>query len=141
LCGGLSALRAHHAKKSWGAMNDNYEARVKDPKQSEPIFAVFSRVLLHAWEEREAASRQYDKPLELPRIVSEIRNKLAHMKSILSQQSNMDQPSCAVAINIDESPMPMPLEDNISQVLGMGATLAYPGRLQWTSTWTSSGIR
>jgi hypothetical protein len=100
---------ADHAKKGWDAVSDNYEARVKDPKQGEPIFVVFSRVVLQAWEEREALLKKHDKPLEAPRIVSDIRNKLAHMRSILSQQGNMEQPNCASAINMDESPMPMPM--------------------------------
>jgi hypothetical protein len=96
---------ADHAKTSWDAMSDNYDARVMNPKQGEPIFVVFSRVVLQAWEKREAVSRQDE---ELPRIVSDVRNKLNHMRSILSQQSSMEQPSGAVGININESQMAIP---------------------------------
>ncbi|KAF4638010.1 hypothetical protein G7Y89_g52 [Cudoniella acicularis] len=104
-----------HSQKAWDSMSDNYSARVKNSKQGQPIFIVFSRVVLQAWEMREALSRQQDndRPLEPPRIVSDMKNKLAQMRSDFEQhRSNIEQqPDAGVAsINIDESLTPMPVE-------------------------------
>lgn len=100
-----------HAEKAWEVMSDNYEARIMSAKQdNRPLFIMFSRIVLQAWEAREALLRQQDKPLEPPRIVSDIRNKVMQMTSNFSQNSNIEQANGAVGINIDEFPMPMPMD-------------------------------
>ncbi|KAK9319080.1 C6 zinc finger domain protein [Lipomyces orientalis] len=100
-----------HAEKAWEVMSDNYEARVMNANQGgKLIFRVFSQIVLQAWEAREALFRQQDKPLEPPRIVSDIRNKVTQMTSNFSQNSNIERPNGAVGINSDEFPMPMPID-------------------------------
>ncbi|KAL2215030.1 fungal-specific transcription factor domain protein [Thermoascus aurantiacus ATCC 26904] len=100
-----------YAEKAWEVMSDNYEARMMNTKQADrPFFIVFARIVLQAWEEREALFRQQDKPVELPRIVSDVRNKVMQMTSNFSPNSNIEQPSGAAGINMDEIPMPMPME-------------------------------
>lgn len=97
-----------HTGRAWDAMSDNYEARAVRPTQEgKNIFGLFYRVVLQAWEVREALLRQQNMSLEPPRIVSDVRNKLMKMNSTSSQDSNGEQhPSSRLGINIDVPPMP-----------------------------------
>lgn len=100
-----------HAEQAWEVMSNNYEARIVNWEQDKrPLFIVFSRTVLQAWEAREALSRQQDKPPEPPRIVSDIRNKVLQMTSNFPQNNNVEQPNGAVNINIDEFPTPTPMD-------------------------------
>lgn len=100
-----------YAEKAWEVMSDNYEARIMNAKQDNmPFLIVFSRIILQAWEAREALFRQQDKPLEPPRIMSDIRHKVMQIKSDFSQNRNIEQPSSAIGINIDEFPMLKPMD-------------------------------
>jgi hypothetical protein len=73
-----------HAGRSWDVIGDNYEAlmvRLRQNAGSEQgvyrIFVVFSRVILQAWEAREALLRQQNKPPEQPpRLVEDIRGRM-----------------------------------------------------------------
>lgn len=66
-----------HAEKAWEAMSANYLAHSMHREHDDsPFFKVFSKIVLQAWAAREALSRQYDAPVELPRIVSNIKQKI-----------------------------------------------------------------
>ena len=73
-----------HATKSWATMNENYEAHFLPPTKSDnnasdknPFFTIFARIVLQAWEAREAMFRQSEKELPSPpRIVSDIRRRI-----------------------------------------------------------------
>jgi hypothetical protein len=81
-----------------------------NPNQGLSIFVTFFRVVLQVWEAREVLLRQHDRPLEPPRVMSDIRNRLAQIRSNFSQHSNIELSNGAAAINIDEYLMPMPME-------------------------------
>ncbi len=101
-----------HAQQVWGALSDNYEARVKNPKQGEPIIIVFSRVILHAWEACELSFREQGKPVDPPRIVSDIRDRMTQMMSRFSQCGNIEEPTGIGSTNTTEAQMPMPMGFN-----------------------------
>jgi hypothetical protein len=73
-----------HAGRSWDVIGDNYEALMVRLRQNPGgeqgvyrIFVVFSRVILQAWEAREALLRQQNKPPEQPpRLVEDIRGRM-----------------------------------------------------------------
>lgn len=99
-----------HAEKAWEVMSDNYEARFMNMEQDDnPLFKLFSRIVLQAWEAREAVFRQQDKPLEPPRIVSDIKHEVMQMTSN-AQNSNIERPNGAVGMNIDDFSMPMQMD-------------------------------
>lgn len=79
-----------HAEKAWNAVSGNYEALITRSKQDTGdeqggigiFFVSYSRAILQAWEAREVLLRQQHKQLESPpRIVSDVRNRLAQMRS------------------------------------------------------------
>ena len=99
-----------HAGKAWEVMSDNYEAQFMNMEPDDiPIFQIFSRIILQAWDAREAVSRQLDEPLEPPRIVSDIKHKTMQMTSD-AQNNNLEQPTGAAGMNIDDFSMPMPMD-------------------------------
>ena len=67
-----------HAERSWETMSDNYEARfIFRGRDDHPLFKVFTKLILRAWEAREAVIRQSGTPLEPPRIVSDLQQIMA----------------------------------------------------------------
>ena len=77
-----------HAAKAWEAMSENYLAHSLHKEQDDsPFYKVFSKIVLQAWEAREALFRQLDEPLEPPRIVSDIKQKMAKTTQIVHDAS------------------------------------------------------
>lgn len=73
-----------HADKAWHVMSDNHAARMGGVKPKDrPFFVVFSRLVLHAWDAREAALKERTQSglssEELPRIVVEVRMQIMLM--------------------------------------------------------------
>ncbi|MCJ1390849.1 hypothetical protein MMC18_003710 [Xylographa bjoerkii] len=67
-----------HAQRTWEVLSDNWETQFMFLGQTNnPFFKVFAKIILQAWRAREVAFRQPGKPLVPPRIVSDIRLKLA----------------------------------------------------------------
>lgn len=67
-----------HASYAWEVMNDNYNARfISPPGDDSPIFKLFSRIMVQAWEAREAASMQLNQPLAAPDVVVYFRERSA----------------------------------------------------------------
>ena len=66
-----------YAERGWQVMSDNWWTRFSDfnPKGS-PFFAIFSRIVLGAWETRRQALIQLDLPADIPRIVTDVKAKM-----------------------------------------------------------------
>jgi len=100
-----------HTENAWEVMGDNYEARIMNTKQDDrSFFIVFSRIVLRAWEVREASFREQDKPLEPPRIVSDIRHKVMQMTANFPYRSNTEEWNGAASIDTAELPRPTPMD-------------------------------
>lgn len=68
---------AGHVESTWEAMNDNFAARFSFMGESgNPLFNVYTKPILQAWEACEAASIASGIPLKVPRLVLDIRNKM-----------------------------------------------------------------
>jgi len=102
-------------------MSDNYEARFEFLGENDtPFFKIFARTVLQAWEVREALSEQSKDPLAPPRIVSDIRQKLARLPQDASE-ANVEQPSEVLALGFDDFSMSMPTDSGGHDMLyGMG---------------------
>ncbi|GFF30069.1 fungal specific transcription factor, putative [Aspergillus udagawae] len=99
-----------HAGKAWQTMSENYEARGLHPKPGgQGVFTVFARVVLQAWEAREIFLRQRGMPVETPKIVLDIRNKVAQMSpcfSMVPSCSTGEPPHSSIAISINSETIP-----------------------------------
>jgi hypothetical protein len=89
-------------------MSDNFEAVfvfVKEDSES-PIFRIFTKMILHAWEAREAT---FSEPLTPPRIVSSMRHRLAQIE----QKTRIgQQPNGSMGTSLDSFPMSMDFVSN-----------------------------
>ncbi|KGO75558.1 Transcription factor, fungi [Penicillium italicum] len=96
-----------HVDQAWEVMSSNYEVRMMDAKEDDrPLFIVFSRIVLQAWEAREQIASQQATPLVPLRIISDIRNKLMSMMSNFGQDTNTVHPGGASGVNVDNLSMP-----------------------------------
>ncbi|KAI1630024.1 putative C6 transcription factor [Exophiala viscosa] len=107
------------ADRAWEIMSDNYNGRFTVMEQDDQIFArVFARVVLQAWEARQAAFNERDQSLDTPRIVSKIQQepprivvniqqRLAQIAAN-SQNSTADLQNDIGGMNLDDLPMAMP---------------------------------
>ncbi|KAF2799291.1 hypothetical protein K505DRAFT_294967 [Melanomma pulvis-pyrius CBS 109.77] len=97
-----------YAEKSWEVMSDNFEVRFMCTVQDDnPLFQLFSRIVLHSWEAREQAFRYLGKPLEVPRIVQNVKQKVL---LIASMTKNKIMEPASGAVNIDDLSMPMEMD-------------------------------
>ena len=95
-----------HAARGWKVMSENYHVRLGDPKQYSPLFGLFSRIILQAWEECRSGSKK-DQPVEPPTIVADIQRKLAERSK--EQHSDPEQRQGEVSRPSENFPMPMPM--------------------------------
>ncbi|KAF7593759.1 hypothetical protein BBP40_010935 [Aspergillus hancockii] len=95
-----------YVDKSWSVLSDNYDARFGNVKQDNRFSEYIARVVLQAWEAREAVFRELDKPLEQPQIVSDIKRKVMQTASN-AQYSDIGLPTGAPKMNIDDFSMPL----------------------------------
>ncbi|RAK80778.1 Zn(II)2Cys6 transcription factor [Aspergillus fijiensis CBS 313.89] len=88
----LQDLRRRSAKQTtaiWESMSDNYEARnVGSVANESSIFVVIARLVLQAWEAREAASP--DGIPQPPRMVADIRRRILEMQVSFPGRSNLE---------------------------------------------------
>ena len=93
------------ADKAWHAMSDNYDALTPRRNQLSTdehggvhfLFVTFSRVILQAWDAREAFQKQRNEPnLAPPRLVSDIRSKVMEMTSISLSKNNVELPNKSI---------------------------------------------
>ena len=118
---------SNHAQRSWELMSDNYEARSMLPVEDDnPFLKIFIKMLLQAWEACEAGLKQSGAPLDLPRIVSSIGQKVAQEKQG-SQDIGKGDSNDVFSMDIDFS-MSMPLDSHsYNRLQGMGRAQAFPG--------------
>ncbi|KAF7180236.1 hypothetical protein CNMCM7691_009403 [Aspergillus felis] len=95
---------AVHVERSWTVLNDNYAARFGTIKKMNPLFEFLARILLQAWEAREGALKDLDKPLEPPYVVSDIRSKMGQWS--IRSAVNTEQPTSSSTANMNNSSMP-----------------------------------
>ena len=94
-----------HARQGWEVMADNFEARFRSMRNpSGPHFAMFTNVVLQAWEVLEEALRAREEPVIAPRIVGLILEKLAVVDA---------------HTGISEPPMAMPMGYGLDSYAGM----------------------
>lgn len=90
-------------------MSDNYEAWFGSQfRDDSPLFQIFTKIVLKAWEACEAASKQLGETLTPPRIVSSIRHTLAQIARH-ARNTDTEQPNIIMGMGINEFPMPMPI--------------------------------
>jgi hypothetical protein len=96
------------AEQAWEVMSDNYDARIiflsNDGESF--FFQIFTKIVLQAWEAREAAFSQLGEPLMPPRIVSSIRHAVAQIAQN-AQIADTQKPTGFGGI--DNFPMSMPM--------------------------------
>jgi len=93
------------AGQAWEAMSDNFEVAIlfiKEDSES-PIFMVFSKMILSAWDACEEASTEH---LMVPSIVSSIRFRMAQV-SQRAQEAETQQH--LVGMDVDSYPMQAPV--------------------------------
>lgn len=102
--------KSEHAEQAWEAMSNNFEAWFfflrKDSESA--FFNMFTKMILQAWEAREAASSPSVEKLISPRIVSSVRHRMAQMAQT-AQTSDTQQNIHAIGIMADNLPISMPL--------------------------------
>ncbi|KAI1805660.1 hypothetical protein F4811DRAFT_212837 [Daldinia bambusicola] len=76
-------------EQAWEVMSDNYRARFINAEVNPAFFHLFSRIVLKAWEAREALSRQEGGFLVPPFIVSDVRDRILNMKPNHPQDSQV----------------------------------------------------
>lgn len=96
-----------HAERIWEIMTDNYEARFMFLGQDDdPLFRVFTKVILPAWKAREVVFKQSGEPLSPPRIVSDIQQKLKQMTHDPCD-TGIKAPNDVIDMDSDFSSMPV----------------------------------
>ena len=108
---------SQQAEQAWEVMSDNYEARFVLPcRDDSPLFDLFAKIVLHAWETREAAFRQLEEPLMPPRIVSHIKNKIAQTAQN-AQNADTEHPNNVMGMGMDDFPMSVPMSFGSNSLL------------------------
>ena len=108
-----------HVERSWKAISNNYVAHFTEMPPDSPMFKVFSKIVLQAWEAREAAFRQRGKTVEPPRIVADIKQKLATASD--SQRDGAEQIPGATGMKFDDYSFPLSMNfENQSLPYNMG---------------------
>jgi hypothetical protein len=99
------------ADRAWESMSDNYEARGIDSAvfgnhclifRNHPFFTILARMVMVAWEAREAMLVQQNIAPEMPRIVARVKDKLEEIRLEFALQRKC----AATAANLDISAMP-----------------------------------
>ena len=110
-----------HAEQIWQIVSDSHEARFGRWQQQDssmpdnPLFKMFARMVLSAWEAREAMNIG-KKPLEPPSMVAKMRYRMANMTpesgaQLGSGNGNLEQRSAYVGFNFDDF-LPVPMDFN-----------------------------
>ncbi|KAF2097191.1 putative C6 transcription factor [Rhizodiscina lignyota] len=118
---------SEQAEQCWRLMSDNYEARfVFDLDISDgPFHNIMSSLVLRAWEAHEAASTQSGEPLNPPKMVSRIREKVT---KAAQNTADTDQLNSVMGMGSADFPMSMPTDfGNQSLLFGMGGVGGYAG--------------
>ncbi|KAB8201785.1 hypothetical protein BDV34DRAFT_202042 [Aspergillus parasiticus] len=114
-----------HADRIWRTMSDNCEARFKDMQKVNPFFESFAKIVLEAWEAREAVFRPINKPLQPPLIVLNVKRVAQTTGGI--QGSDLKQPKGGPNVNTDHLPMTMPMDFGAHDLLYSMEGHDFPG--------------
>ncbi|BAE55468.1 unnamed protein product [Aspergillus oryzae RIB40] len=114
-----------HADRIWRTMSDNCEARFKDMQKVNPFFEFFAKIVLEAWEAREAVFRPINKPLQPPLIVLNVKRVAQTTGGI--QRSDLKQPIVGSNVNTDHLPMTMPMDFGAHDLLYSTEGHDFPG--------------
>ncbi|KAF2125339.1 hypothetical protein P153DRAFT_370014 [Dothidotthia symphoricarpi CBS 119687] len=74
------------SERAWEAMSDNHDARFMPLTTDSPFFKIFAKLILQAWDAREAVLRQSGRELVLPRVVVSIRQTMGSSSSSIGLQ-------------------------------------------------------
>ncbi|KAB8251457.1 hypothetical protein BDV35DRAFT_314459 [Aspergillus flavus] len=114
-----------HADRIWRTMSDNCEARFKDMQKVNPFFESFAKIVLEAWEAREAVFRPINKPLQPPLIVLNVKRVAQTTGGI--QRSDLKRPIVGSNVNTDHLPMTMPMDFGAHDLLYSTEGHDFPG--------------
>lgn len=120
------------ADKAWEVMSDNYDVRVNTHEKvaESPIYDIFVKLVLPAWEAREAACNPTPNP---PRIVSYVREAVRQQEQS-TQAAGIEH----MDLGMDDLNIPMPMP--MSMPVGLGNYgLLYGAGGQDSSTGTEFG--
>ncbi|KAK6087315.1 beta-xylosidase [Seiridium cupressi] len=107
-----------YAARAWDIMSENYMPRVqKFNHKHSPILVIFSRMVLSAWKAREASTGPQDRPLEIPLIVSDMRNRVKPLATSLAQAQKSSN-----GLNIDLNDVTIPSHPGPGPPLGAGTS-------------------
>jgi len=113
------------ADQAWEVMSDNFEAWfvfiVQDDES--PFFKVFVKMVLQAWQAREAVLSQSHKSFTLPRIVSSIKNRVGKMAQSDQVVNTPPQPDISM-IGANGLLLPMPV--GFESLYSVGSQGIYP---------------
>jgi hypothetical protein len=151
-----------HADEAWEAMSDNYQVRF-DPGRARvsPMFDIFCKFVIQAWEAREAISISSGQPAIPPNLLSIVKEQIAKQVSpdqgeAIQQPTPHDTPMTVDSLPI---PVPMPmgfgihnfLDNTVSQDDLVGTGSPFSGQnllnidvnqLPWTTMdWSFGGQR
>lgn len=113
--------RPHSAQsqQAWEVMSDNYEAWFDlQVKPDNPVFRLFTNIILQAWEACEVSTRQLGGNLIPPRIVSSIRHILAE-ETRHAGNTDANEPNI-VGLGLNEFEMTMPTDYADQDLPSMG---------------------
>lgn len=99
------------AEQAWEVMADNFEARFRHTKVLEGSpFIMFTNVVLQAWEALEETLKESDEPMTPPRMITNIKEKLATIAENNTTNSQTEHASGNIMdTGIGDFPMPMPI--------------------------------
>jgi Fungal specific transcription factor domain len=120
---------SEQAKQAWEVMSDNFEARFifLDKDSESPFFKIFTKIVLQAWEAREAAFSRPGEPLMEPIIVSSIRHRVAQIAQN-AHIADTKQPNGVPGMEIDSFPMSLPMgSGSLGLPYSMGEQGGYSG--------------
>ncbi|RDW63533.1 hypothetical protein BP6252_11078 [Coleophoma cylindrospora] len=96
---------SEQAEQAWATMNENYEARLGSLRKDEnPFIKIFAKIVLQAWEAREAAIGQLGESLTPPPFVSSIRHIMATTAPSVGNDNDV------TGMGVDDFLMPMPMD-------------------------------
>jgi hypothetical protein len=116
------------ADNAWQVLSDHFEVRVNVPEAREgPIFDLFTKIALSAWEQRVSASNPKKKEMEVPAIISIIREREIE-KSTTAQTAPAHETDDIPGMNLDGLQMAMPVGLG-SIPCGLGGQYLHSGAL------------
>lgn len=100
------------AEQAWEIVSVNYEAHINILHQGakyrddSPLIKAFIRIVLLAWEAREAAFKHLQEPLIQPKIVSFMKQREVESKENM-RNADLEMRSGILGVGIDDFPMPV----------------------------------